>query len=391
VKIAVVAPYFPPDITGSAIFASDLVRGMSESGHQIRVFTTSETGIRGSVPEIQVTEVPSFRLSLGAISYSYRIPFITLRLGFVKFFRELKRFNPNVVHVHGHLFDICLSAILFAKILKVPTVVTIHSPFVHVSRPIDGLLALLDTLVIAPILRLADLLVNVDRQTKKYLQMRHPKLNRIEIPVSAPLGKVLQGDRELVYAKHPQISRHKKTILSLGHVIPMRNRKALIEALPTILKTLPESQIVIVGSLYDETVQQFVRERGLEDGVIFTGAVPSSEIPDFLDLADVECHDLQGIGLGLTSLEAMQARVPTVFWIAEDNWEGVNFDTLGLARLVTNEPNEIALEILRLLCEAEHRDNVVESQDFLLENFLSFERIIEKYESLFEALVPSNR
>lgn len=390
-RIAAVAPYFPPDITGSAIFADDLARGLSENGHSVKVFTTLATTVRGRVYGSGIVEVPSVRLNLGEVSYSYRIPFITLRLGFMKLFREIKSFNPHVVHVHGHLFDICLSAILVAKLLRVPVVLTIHSPFIHVNRITNGLLAIVDATVIAPILRLVHRVVNVDRQTKRYLKVRHPKLNRIEIPVSAPSGKVLEGDRNLVYAKYPQISRQKKTILSLGHVIPMRNRKALIEALPSVISVVPDIQVVIVGNLYDETVTHLVRERGLEDKVIFTGAVSSSEVPNFLDLADIECHDLQGIGLGLTSLESMQARVPTVFWIPEDNWEEVSFDTLELARLRTSDPSEIAKEIIRLFCEEKHRNEVVASQDALVNEFLSFDRITDKYESLFEELTLSSR
>lgn len=383
-KIAVIAPYFPPDITGSSIFAKDLVQGLKDLGHSVTVFTTGDVEDGDNLEKVELIQLPSIRLNLGAVSYSYRIPMIFIRFGFISLAYRMKRFNPDVVHVHGHLFDLCLIAIVIAKILRIPSVVTIHSPFIHVNRRINFLLAGIDRLVVAPVLKLATKIVNVDRQTRLYLELRHSKLMPLEIPVSTPSGKVRRGNSESVLEKYPEIKPHKKTILSLGHVIPMRNRKTLIEAFPTILKALPDTQIVIVGKLYDDSVATLVGEMNLQDSVVFTGAVSPTEIPNFLSLADVECHDLQGIGLGLTSLESMQAEVPTVFWMPEDNWSDVHFNQFNLALLEQNNPTEIAEVLTRLLSDPEYKAIVVENQSRLLRNHLSFERVLERYANLFE-------
>ncbi|MDQ3817297.1 MAG: glycosyltransferase [Acidobacteriota bacterium] len=92
----------------------------------------------------------------------------------------------------------------------------------------------------------------------------------------------------------------------------IRNRKDLIEALPGVLKKFPDTLLLVVGTVADQSPVQAARRLGISESVIFTGAVPHKEIPALLDLADIEAHWLtqdspEKTSLGIASLEAMGA------------------------------------------------------------------------------------
>jgi glycosyltransferase involved in cell wall biosynthesis len=80
---------------------------------------------------------------------------------------------------------------------------------------------------------------------------------------------------------------------------------------------------VVVGHVHYPRFLQLAKELGMSDYVVCTGAVAKSQIGDYLAIADIESHDLQGYGLGTASLEAMAAGVPVVAAVRADNFPGI--------------------------------------------------------------------
>jgi glycosyltransferase involved in cell wall biosynthesis len=106
------------------------------------------------------------------------------------------------------------------------------------------------------------------------------------------------------------LDQRSKLILSVGHVIPVRNRLALVKALPHILKVHPDAKLRILGSIYQDGFLQLAKKLGVEHAIETPGAIPSSEIPNELSKAAIEVHDIQGYGISIASLEAMALGVP---------------------------------------------------------------------------------
>src|SRR5690606_40013623 len=96
----------------------------------------------------------------------------------------------------------------------------------------------------------------------------------------------------------------------LGHVIPLRDRVTLTEAMPAVLKEIPDAKLVVVGGIYYDAFLKRADELGVRDAIITTGAAPKADVPDYLATADVECHSLQGIGFGTACLETLAAGTP---------------------------------------------------------------------------------
>jgi glycosyltransferase involved in cell wall biosynthesis len=142
-------------------------------------------------------------------------------------------------------------------------------------------------------------------------------------------------------------------IASLGHVIPVRDRINLVKALPEVLKKHPDTKVLVIGGLYNTEFLEIAKQLGVEHALICTGTLPKAEIPGLLAGADMEVHDLQGFGIGIASLEAMAAGVPTVMAERADYFPNAMI-TNGTESLLTKPGDHSALaESINRLIEDE--------------------------------------
>ncbi|BBY60461.1 glycosyltransferase family 4 protein [Mycolicibacterium sarraceniae] len=110
------------------------------------------------------------------------------------------------------------------------------------------------------------------------------------------------------------------TIVCLSRLVPRKGQDMLIKALPGIRRRISDAVLVIVGSgPYAEDLHELAGNVGVSDHVIFTGAVPSAELPGHYAMADVfamPCRTrgsgLDVEGLGIVFLEASATGVPVV-------------------------------------------------------------------------------
>lgn len=77
-------------------------------------------------------------------------------------------------------------------------------------------------------------------------------------------------------------------IVYIGGFGPHRGLRTAIEAMPEILTTIPETQLILVGEGSDRShLQRCVAELGLEDSISFPGWVPLEDVPQIIAEADV--------------------------------------------------------------------------------------------------------
>jgi 1,2-diacylglycerol 3-alpha-glucosyltransferase len=222
----------------------------------------------------------------------------------------MRRHAPDVLHLHNHMFDLAFSAVLEAKTNR-------QTPGTHHTHrnqtcPVDIQLS------IAPRGQILSEKRSGESSQSRYLSGRkHPRYvkatfenpNAVFIPygisLPPPTPNGLVEKIKSTYGLHD-----KRVLLSLGHVHAIRNRKDLIEALPAVRKTIPNAVLLIVGAEADSTPRELASRLQIEDSVIFTGPVPHSHVPAYLELAELEAHwlnqeDASRTSLGIASLEAM--------------------------------------------------------------------------------------
>lgn len=307
---------FAPIVSGSSTQAQGLSRELNKRGHQVIVITaqTPEKHNHYEVSEgVHIYRLPAIPLPRMRISLNFPWLSYTLTPGNLKrVHRILRKHQPDVLHLHNHMFDLALMAVLMRRHIKKPLVLTIHTIVKHSVARYNLLLAPFDRIFLNHlVIQQADIIINPDLNTQHYVVETFGRRDSVIVPygITLPQGS---ADNTIESIKRKYHLMDKEVILSLGHVHDIRNRKDLIEAMPYILRRVPNAVLFIVGSISTQEPILRVKQLGLQSSVIFSDYVPHSEIPTFLELGDIEVHWLnqdstENTSLGIASLEAMWA------------------------------------------------------------------------------------
>jgi len=181
----------------------------------------------------------------------------------------------------------------------------------------------------------------------------------------------------------------KRVILSLGHVIALRDRRELIKALPAIRKSIPNVVALIVGAETTDTPRKLARQLGVEDAVIFAGHIPHEQVPAYLALADMEMHlfyqDLpQNTSLGIASLEAMAAGKAVLAWANVNTYgRGVLRDGGNIVFVDPYHPRQLAQTIIDLLLDHEKRRQIGERASQTIREHFSWDSVCARTIALY--------
>jgi len=385
VRILLTNNFFEPLTTGSTHFTRELAGQLVRNGHDVLVLTATpaaSAALPNRQREFPVERVRAWRLNLGSASYNYDIPFASRPSVLRQISHLLREWEPDVIHQNGQFFDLSVITGLWARRHRVPTVLTVHTALLHEDPRFNRLLRFGDRYGVRPALATyRPHLVYADKRVGAYVEDRYPTFQRSSIGYPVDASGVRDGNgaaaRELLdIGDRPMI-------LSIGHVIPMRNRVLLTQALPEIRRRVPEVVVVVVGKLYDETFLAVADDLGVADAVLPVGPVPHDEVRHYLAAADVESHDLQRVGIGIATLEAMGAGVPIVT---------VNdADTFPYAPLVDGKdvlfadptPDSVADRTVALLTDGALRDTIGAGGEQYVATHFSPEHVAAQYEALY--------
>lgn len=379
-KILMANALYPPDRTGSSIFTRQLEVSLVSAGHEVAVVTSSVDPQFGVTPSDSAVRLPVRRLKVGRLAWNYSIPLVSSRKNWKRVRHLLRSKQPDVVVCHGQIFDLTWITALAARLEGIPCHVVIHTAIWHERRHFRLALRTIEALVIKPILRLASVsYIAVDKWTHDQTVNRLSKNSSIPvIPASVDVEAMRCGDPVLARDKYKL--GEDPLLLSLGHVISLRNRVALVQALPKLLSAIPKLKLVIAGEVKDTTFLGIADELGLRSSIICLGGVPHDDIRHLLSAALVEAHDLQGLGLGITSLEAMAAGTPIVAWAVDDNYPGYSLRKhSGIAFIDCDDPEVIAQACLTLISDADARTRAIKAQHDLVAELFTSQAVASRY------------
>ena len=372
-----------------------LARHVAAAGHEVLVLTAAylDAPAEEERDGLRIVRLPSVALT-SKLSFNYDIPFTASPRNARRLFRLLDEFDPDVVHQHGQFFDLTWMSSIWARRRHVPRVLTVHTRFQSPFSVHAAALWLADYTLVRPFVRLGDpYVVPVDISVHDYVKARFGiRGDRIvDIPVGIETGRFQAIDRSVIRQRLGIGDR--PMVLSVGHVIPLRDRLALVEAMPDLLAKYPELVVVVVGKIYDDRFIHRAKALGVDHALITTGEIPKNEVPLFAAAADVEGHDLQGLGFGTASLEMLAGGIPVVSVVRADNYPTAHFvDGEHLILAASSEPHVLASAILRLIADPELRKRVGTGGRRLIEEQFSMEGVTARYLELYRRAVnaPSN-
>ena len=387
---------FPPAVSGSSSQSSQLCFQLANLGHKVIVFTAN---LNNCNEYENINGVEVYRLPCVIFP---RLP-IALNFPWLNFTYTLKNSRtiekillktpPDIIHLHNHMFDLSFMAVRFKKKFCIPLVITIHTIIKHPNSFYNLFLYPLDRIFLKhTTINEGNILVCPDISIKKYVDEAFNVKDTITIPYG--VKQLPEPDPTLLNNIRDKYAlRHKKVILSLGHLHEIRNRKDIIEAMPKIKRSFPNVVLLIMGDVGTKSAELLAKSLGISDSVIFTGPIPYEHIATYFALGEIEAHwfqesNPQNETLGIAALEAMSAGKVVINTADEDIYgKDVLRDGENYIKIANGNPEQVANVILDLFNDPKRCQTIGKNARLTIQKHFSWEAISRLTVDLYEKLL----
>jgi glycosyltransferase involved in cell wall biosynthesis len=176
------------------------------------------------------------------------------------------------------------------------------------------------------------------------------------------------------------------TILFLANLEVRKGIFTLLDAFEHVAEVLPSCRLIIAGSgtQLDQT-QQRVSRMSCQSQITLLGKIERTQIPETMRQCTVYCLPSYGEPFGLTALEAMACGKPIVV----TNAGGLAYliPEQGGYRVPPRNSQALAEALLKILSTPELQIQMGYYNRKLVERVYSWERVIEKLESIYYKLI----
>ena len=170
---------------------------------------------------------------------------------------------------------------------------------------------------------------------------------------------------------------NKRVIVSVGRLVHRKGQDHLIQAMPEILKSVPNAHILMVGQgPYLSHLKKLVQELNLIDHVSFIGRIQYAQLPQYICAGDIfampsrsRFFGLEVEGLGIVYLEASACGLPVIAGSSGGAPDAVLDGVTGI--VVDGENNqEIAAAAIKLLQDIQGAKTMgLAGREWIIENW----------------------
>ena len=308
-KILLASDAYHFSTNGVANVVTVLENGMRGLGHEVKVLTLSDCGksrregncyLIGSHPS---HVYPDVRFSLIRSD-----PLLD----------ELIRWKPDLVHLHTE-GTVARMARAVAAGAEAPLVMTVHTDYAyyafgrfHETPPVRGLMNAIGK----RFYRNAAAVTVPSEKARSFPQL----LSVTDRIVLVPNGIRLERYRKPVSpAEKAELFRqwglkdNGFTLVMITRVSREKNIMEILRFLPSLIRELPEAQLLIVGDGPErKRLEKYAADSGLKDRVTFTGRIPPDEVYRYYAMGDVFVSASVFEVHSMSYLEAMSCGLPLV-------------------------------------------------------------------------------
>lgn len=401
-SIAVLSNLYSPLVTGSSVHASTLAAKLAERGVSVTVFTAH---VDASAPAhevlngVEVHRLPCLRLPKLPIAVNFPWLSVTmLPANLARMKRIMQEKGCELIHVHNHMFDMALNAVLLKWMLKIPLVLSIHSYIHHPNPFFNAVLSSIDaTFLRWCMVRRATHIVDLDMNNARYRMARFGARTGTLIPLATEFPQPPSPEDVAMLRQRYDLAG-RKVLLSVGHLHHLRNRLSLIRGFALALKRFPEARMLIVGARNFKPAEDLVEDLGLGGKVIFTDKQPRHLVAAFMELCDAHSmwFDLDPKGqnsVGNSNIEAMLMKKPVFGVFAEDTYgDGVLRHGENIFILPPEDTDRHVEEtLLKLWSDPDLARQIGENAHRTACEHLSWDVAADRHLQLFSSLVKSGR
>ena len=150
----------------------------------------------------------------------------------------------------------------------------------------------------------------------------------------------------------------KKVIVSVGRLVHRKGQDVLIEAMPAIIKDVPEAHILMIGEgPYRSYLENRVKALGLQERVTFIGRIQYADLPQYICAGDLfvmpsrsRLAGLEVEGLGIVYLEASACGLPVIAGNSGGAPDAVLKEETGLV-VDGTQKTDVAAAVVQLLLD----------------------------------------
>lgn len=389
-KILIGSDTYYPDVNGASYFAQRLAKGLVVRKHEVHVLCSS----RSLRPEVTSRDGATLH-GVRSVPVPFHAPFRFSPPPFLhhRVLREVKRIEPDVVHVQSHFF-IGRTLIHAADELGIPTIATNHfmpdNLVFYLGLPGRLERAVMDLAWrdFAGVFNRADL---VTAPTPFAARLAEEKgIDRQVIPISCGIDLNRfspRNGREIFRSKYSIPDR--RTYMYVGRLDAEKRVGDLIDALPLIHQTL-DAQLLIVGDGHQRReLVELARSKGVADRVFFTSFVEDEELPGAYAACDVFCNASVAELQSIVTMEAMATGKPVVAtnaralpYLVRDGENGHLFEPGAIGTLASQLAGLLADEGKRARMGARSL-GIIADHDI--------QSVFAEFEKLYELAIPSRR
>lgn len=309
-KIALISDWYFPKVGGIEYSIHALAKILNQRGHKVHVITRSypdipEYNIRDGVAVIRIKSNPFPGQQRFLMPDAYK-----------ELYQLLKEGNYDIINSHGLDSPLGMIALIAARKLGIPSVVTNHSLVGH--TPLRLYLYLAGKLLVGN----ADAVIAVSSAVEKDTKLMTKKpvyriFNGMEYEESNPIAP-LPFDR-----------KGKLVIITVARMTKKKGVQNLIGLAPSFLKKYENLIFLMIGDgPLLKNLEKKVEESGLSENFYFTGEVPRKTVLEYLEQADIFALPSIDEAFGISILEAISKNVPVV---------AMNHS--GISDIITHEVN----------------------------------------------------
>ncbi len=346
-RIAIFSDTFPPQTNGVANVAYQSAKNISELGHKVIVFTVFK---RNSISNISDSEnLKIIRLpSLPALIYPGER--LTIPLGIS--FPYIKRFKPDVIHVHTP-FSVGLEGALAAKLFKIPLIGTHHTFYDHYLKHIKldyNWMKKFSWKCCVGFYNFCDLAINPSKALNDALKEKGLKISTevIRNSINTNLFQPISSAKEKKLIKK-SFGIENKSVVYMGRLSYEKSIDKVIKAFVLMLDKKPNLKLMLIGDGPEkQKLKNLVKELSIKDNVIFTGFLYKNELVRALRANDVFLSACKNENMPLSVAQTMAVGLPLIAVKENGLSELINEKINGLF-CKTDDPEDMAKKTLKLL------------------------------------------
>lgn len=305
-RIAIFSNAYKPAISGVVTSIARFRKGLRDLGHQVHIFAPEYESFADD--EAYVFRFPAVDLS-DQLNVSVVVPIRNL-IG-----PAVRGVKPALIHSQHPVWmgDIAAS---FARQLQIPLVFTFHTQYEKYAQfysPIAGRLAgRITEEVVSRYLSHCDHIIVPTGSVQEMVEGEFGLTDRVSVVPTPVDFEAFEGlNPAEVRARYAPGDR--MLLLYVGRMAKEKGLALLLDSFEEIASARQDVDLLMVGTGPQlEDLKARVRRAGLTRRVIFTGAVPPDEVPDYYAAADLFVFTSSSETQGLVLIEALAAGTPVV-------------------------------------------------------------------------------